>query len=68
MIAPLAIKSFPAELINGPMGILDYSAQDIANQLSEIEWGLWMNIREAELIGLGWTKKNKTVVAPNGTH
>lgn len=65
MIAPLAIKSFPAELINGPMGILDYSAQDIANQLSEIEWGLWMNIREAELIGLGWTKKNKTVVAPN---
>lgn len=48
------------------MGILEYSAQDIANQLTEIEWNMWVNIRETELLGLGWTKKNKLELSPNG--
>lgn len=48
------------------MGILEYSSQDIANHLSHIEWRLWMNINNDELIRLGWTKKNKSQLAPNG--
>lgn len=46
--------------------MLEYSPQEFANNLSHIEWGMWTKIRESELIGLGWTKKNKEEVSPNG--
>jgi len=43
------------------MGIFEYSSQDIANQMTAIEWDMWVNIRETEL--LGFLRKNN--VSPN---
>jgi hypothetical protein len=48
------------------LGLLEYTPMEFANNLSHIEWGMWVRIRESELIGLGWTKKNKDEIAPNG--
>lgn len=40
---------------------------EIANHITLIEWEMWVKIRETELIGLGWTKKDKDTLSPNGT-
>jgi hypothetical protein len=34
--------------------------------MSHIEWQMWVKVRENELFGCGWTKKNKLEISPNG--
>jgi hypothetical protein len=46
--------------------VLDFSAVDIAQQLTLMEWNIWENIKTWELLGLAWTKKDKNERAPNG--
>jgi hypothetical protein len=47
--------------------VLDFSAAEIAQQLTLMEWGIWEKIKTWELLGLAWTKKDKGERAPNGT-
>lgn len=49
------------------MGILDFRSQDIANQITLLDWAVWVKLKESEFITLGWTKKNKLEISPNVT-
>lgn len=45
--------------------VLDFSAVEIAQQLTLMEWNIWEKIKTWELLGLAWTKKDKNERAPN---
>lgn len=46
--------------------IWDVHPEEIARQLTLIEWKMWKEIQPWECLGLAWTKKDKEVRAPNG--
>jgi hypothetical protein len=45
--------------------LMDLNAEEIARQLTLIEWDIWVKIQPWECLGLSWTKKNKETAAPN---
>ncbi|KAL6050446.1 hypothetical protein QOT17_019828 [Balamuthia mandrillaris] len=45
--------------------LFNVAPQVLAEQLTVLDWKLFTAIRPEELIGCGWTKKNKEEVAPN---
>lgn len=45
--------------------LMDLNAEEIARQLTMIEWDIWVKIQPWECLGLSWTKKNKETAAPN---
>eukprot|EP01125_Pyxidicula_operculata_P018240 TRINITY_DN6479_c0_g1_i1.p1 TRINITY_DN6479_c0_g1~~TRINITY_DN6479_c0_g1_i1.p1 ORF type:complete len:1105 (+),score=214.78 TRINITY_DN6479_c0_g1_i1:1899-5213(+) len=45
--------------------ILDYPPEEIARQLTLIDWNMWSAIQPWECLGLAWTKKNKEKRSPH---
>ncbi|XP_049850693.1 son of sevenless homolog [Schistocerca gregaria] len=54
--------SFSALVREAPL--LEQSSEEIARQLTLIEWEIWVRIQPWECLGLSWTKKDKSL-APN---
>jgi hypothetical protein len=48
------------------VNIFSYPLLDIAKQLTLIEWSIWVDIKQWELLGLAWTKPERRERAPNG--
>jgi hypothetical protein len=60
----------PPPVLIGPRensftNLMDLNAEEIARQLTLIEWDIWVKIQPWECLGLSWTKKNKETAAPN---
>lgn len=45
--------------------LMDLNAEEIARQLTLIEWDIWVKIQPWECLGTSWQKKNKETAAPN---
>ncbi|TPX40913.1 hypothetical protein SeLEV6574_g06351 [Synchytrium endobioticum] len=53
----------PRQGKDGVLRIFDYPAEEIARQLTLIEFGLFYNIRPLELLNQAWTKRDASVRA-----
>lgn len=47
------------------MSVFDYSALEIAQQITLLDWQLWEKITSSEFNDLGWTRANKDILSPN---
>ena len=48
-----------------PVSILDFHPFEVARQVSSMEWELWKQVKNVELLDVAWTRKDKEVRAPN---
>lgn len=48
-----------------PLTILDFHPYEIARQLCGMEWELWKQVKNYELLDVAWTRKDKETRAPN---
>lgn len=48
-----------------PLTILDFHPFEIARQVSSMEWELWKQVKNVELLDVAWTRKDKETRAPN---
>ena len=57
------VPHLPKDPGNTPL--IKIHAEEIARQLTLLEWSIWKEIRAWECLGLAWTKKDKEVRAPH---
>ena len=67
------VSATPPPSLVGPRdgsltNLMDLNSEEIARQLTMIEWDIWMKIQPWECLGLSWTKKNKEVRSAKTCH
>lgn len=60
-----AILTAPTGSLSRPLTILDFHPYEIARQVSSMEWELWKQVKNVELLDVAWTRKDKETRAPN---
>lgn len=60
-----AILTCAVESLPRPLTILDFHPFEIARQVSSMEWELWKQVKNVELLDVAWTRKDKETRAPN---
>lgn len=63
VVGKAPVPHLPKDPGNTPL--IKIHAEEIARQLTLLEWTLWREIRPWECLGLAWTKKDKEVRAPH---
>src|SRR5690606_38121916 len=48
-----------------PPTILDFHPAELARQISSMEFELWKQVKNVELLDVAWTKKDKETRSPN---
>eukprot|EP01127_Copromyxa_protea_P012958 TRINITY_DN3427_c0_g1_i3.p1 TRINITY_DN3427_c0_g1~~TRINITY_DN3427_c0_g1_i3.p1 ORF type:complete len:685 (+),score=103.57 TRINITY_DN3427_c0_g1_i3:289-2343(+) len=60
------VMGLGASIINLKKEVLfDYSPEEIARQMTLLDWRIWKKIKFDEFLDLGWTKPDKDEKAPN---
>lgn len=57
------VPHLPKDPANTPL--IKFHSEEIARQLTLLEWAIWREIRAWECLGLAWTKKDREVRAPH---
>lgn len=57
------VPHLPKDPANTPL--IKFHSEEIARQLTLLEWVIWREIRAWECLGLAWTKKDREVRAPH---
>jgi len=65
--APLmpAILTISVTSLSRPLTMLDFHPEELARQISRMEFELWKQVKNVELLEVAWTKKDKEKRAPN---
>jgi hypothetical protein len=63
LVGKAPVPHLPKDPGNTPL--IKIHAEELARQLTLLEWSLWREIRAWECLGLAWTKKDKEVRAPH---
>jgi len=63
IVGKAPVPHLPKDPGNTPL--IKIHAEELARQLTLLEWTLWRAIRPWECLGLAWTKKDKEVRAPH---
>jgi hypothetical protein len=63
IVGKAPVPHLPKDPGNTP--VIKIHSEEIARQLTLLEWALWREIRPWECLGLAWTKKDKEVRAPH---
>jgi hypothetical protein len=57
--------SLQSPKLSRPLSILDFHPTELARQVSVMEFELWKQVKNIELLDVAWTRKDKETRAPN---
>lgn len=63
IVGKAPVPHLPKDPANTPL--MKFHSEEIARQLTLLEWSIWREIRAWECLGLAWTKKDREVRAPH---